>query len=319
MKAGDLLERFQAHDWRALARAITIVENDGQEKPLVMRAAYRDAGKDCMVVGLTGAGGAGKSTLVDCLISVYREEGATVGVLAVDPSSPYTGGALLGDRLRMGRHSGDPGVFIRSFASRGELGGISQGAKDALYLYKAFGFDVILLESLGAGQGETDIRNFTDVTAVVLAPGNGDDIQLAKAGIQEIADIFVLNKMDRPGAGSLHLQLSAMLDLLPAERRPMLVRTAASKGRGIEELLSAIESAYARSEGTRGARERARIEDEIFSGALSRWKEAVKGQVGRLADRVSAGELTPQEAAALLGGQIRLGEPFGGGADEEER
>lgn len=233
MKAGDLLERFQAHDWRALARAITIVENDGQEKPLVMRAAYRDAGKDCMVVGLTGAGGAGKSTLVDCLISAYREEGATVGVLAVDPSSPYTGGALLGDRLRMGRHSGDPGVFVRSFASRGELGGISQGAKDALYLYKAFGFDVILLESLGAGQGETDIRNFTDVTAVVLAPGNGDDIQLAKAGIQEIADIFVLNKMDRPGAGSLHLQLSAMLDLLPAERRPMLVRTAASKGRGI--------------------------------------------------------------------------------------
>lgn len=308
---GMLLRRIQDHDWRALGRAITLVEEDGPEKDAILQAAFQSPRSDCLVIGLTGAGGAGKSTLIDQVISAYRGQEKTVGVLAVDPSSPYTGGAFLGDRIRMGRHSTDHSVFIRSFASRGSLGGISQEAKDALYLYKAYGFDVIILETLGAGQAETDIRKFVDVTAVVLAPGNGDDIQMAKAGIQEIADIFVLNKADRPEVERLYAQLSEILGLIPEEERPQLVKTIATVGNGIQTFLEAVQKVCAKIQRDRRSRECERIRDEISSTVLVTLKKSMDGLLGPLSEQVLEGEITPQAAIACLRREILCGELAG--------
>ena len=305
MRDDTLLKRLAAHDWRALGRAITLLEDDAPEKEAILRAALRAQNGARLILGVTGAGGAGKSTLLDQIITAYRSQGKTVGVLAVDPSSPFTGGALLGDRIRMGRHSMDPGVFIRSFASRGSLGGISKGVKDALYLYKAYGFDVILLETLGVGQAETDIRMFVDVTAVVLAPGNGDGIQMAKAGTQEIADIFVLNKADRPEVARLHVQLTEALSLIPEEVRPRLVETVATEGRGIGTLLEAVQQVMDRSAQRRQERERARLREEIRCETLALLAEKLEDHLDSLVEDVLAGERTPQAAAAYLSGLIR--------------
>ncbi|MDX9872174.1 MAG: methylmalonyl Co-A mutase-associated GTPase MeaB, partial [Clostridia bacterium] len=175
-----LLERGNR---RGLAKAITYVENGGAEKEILLEKVYEKAAVPTLTVGITGAGGAGKSTLIDKLAAQYRSQGKTVGILAVDPTSPYSGGAFLGDRVRMSSHNSDPGVFIRSFGSRNCLGGISEAAKNALYLYKAYGFDVIILESLGVGQDETEISRYVDVNTVVLVPGLGDAMQMAKAGV----------------------------------------------------------------------------------------------------------------------------------------
>ena len=302
----ELLERFRARDRTILGRAITIVENGDEGRSELLDYAWQAAREDCFIIGLTGAGGAGKSTLSDKLIQAYRKRGKQVGVIAVDPSSPYTGGAVLGDRVRMGAHNRDEGVFIRSFGSRGSLGGISQGAKEVLYLYKAFGFDVILVESLGVGQAETDITNFVDVTAVVLAPGNGDGIQMAKAGTQEIADVFVINKADRPEAEALYYQLMAAFDAMPKGRRPAITKTVATENTGIDELVRLLEDADRRLQPMRGTKKQLRIENEIYTGALRVFEPELRAEARALMARVLSGELTPFEAAVHLGRRVRL-------------
>jgi LAO/AO transport system kinase len=203
MDVKELIEQIKQRNRRALGKAITIVEDGDPGKEELLNYAYKNMQDDAFIIGITGPGGAGKSTLIDKLIGAYRAKDKTVGVIAVDPSSPFTGGAVLGDRVRMGTHAMDKEVFIRSLGSRGAIGGISTGTKNVLYLYKTFGFDIIIVESLGVGQDETEITNFVDITVVTLVPGFGDEIQLSKAGIQEIGDVFIINKSDKPDADAV--------------------------------------------------------------------------------------------------------------------
>jgi LAO/AO transport system kinase len=259
-----------------------------------------------LILGVTGTGGAGKSTLIDKLISVFRFTDKTVGVIAVDPSSPYTGGAVLGDRARMAGHSQDTGGFIRSLGSRGAFGGISQGTKEVLYLYKSFGFDVIIVESLGVGQAETEITNFVDVTAVILVPGYGDAIQMAKAGIQEIADIFIINKSDRPEAELLYSQLLATFDHLEIDKRPLVVKTVASENKGILELIAAINTALVRQTPNLPAKKRARVEIEIITEVRAHFDAVVYARTRELLDQVLNDQMTPFQAAVDIRKQLKL-------------
>jgi LAO/AO transport system kinase len=230
---------------RAIARAISVVENgDAAGGELLRRLAA--PGRHATAIGITGAPGSGKSTLVDALITALRKRGRTVGVLAVDPSSPITGGALLGDRVRMQTHAGDSGVFIRSMATRGALGGVAKATLAAAAILDAAGKEFILIETVGVGQGEVAIAEFADVTLLVLVPGMGDDVQTLKAGVMEIADIFVLNKSDLPGADYLEQEVQFAIGLAPRRRSgkpPAIVRTVASEGKGVDELLAAINAA----------------------------------------------------------------------------
>ena len=221
------------NDPRVLARAATLIENDRPEAQALLDGLRPLTGR-ALTVGITGAPGAGKSTLVNALISKLRAEGQQVGVIAVDPSSTRTGGAILGDRVRMQDHHADPGVFIRSMAARGHLGGVAQTTLDLLQLLDGAGFDTILVETVGVGQGEIEVARLTGVTVVVLVPGMGDDVQLMKAGILEIADVFVINKADHPGADQLEAELHAAGSSAP------VVQTVATEGRGIDEVLAAI-------------------------------------------------------------------------------
>ena len=221
---------------RAIGRAISLVEDGGTESRRFMKD-IRGLRRKAPVVGITGAPGSGKSTLADRLISHLREYGLKVGVVAIDPTSPFTGGAVLGDRIRMIRHSADPGVYIRSMATRGHRGGLSKAAADVCEILTAAGMDVILLETVGVGQAEVDVIHVADLVLVVLTPGSGDDIQTIKAGIMEIADIFVLNKADLDGASALEAQVRGMIELGDARRpAPLIFRTSATEGRGIEPL-----------------------------------------------------------------------------------
>ena len=306
----DLTAGLAKRDRRALAQAITIVENGSPGRETLLDYVFRTAREDCLIAGVTGAGGAGKSTLIDGLLQEYAAKGLQVGVLAVDPSSAYSGGAVLGDRVRMGRHALNQDIFIRSFASRGALGGISQAAKDVLYLYKSFGFDVILLESYGVGQAETDITNFVDVTAVVMSPGNGDYIQFSKAGTQEIADIFVVNKADQPEAGALCAQLSAAFLPLPPEQRPLVVKTVARDHVGVQELAELLLSVGQRLLPNRATKKRIRICNEILTGALTCFHPTLQREVEALTDQVLEGKLTPFSAAEALGSRLTLKDSF---------
>lgn len=302
----ELIAGLKNRDWRALGRAITIVENCLEGREELLEYAYRNIHDDCLLLGITGAGGAGKSTLVDCILQVYSRKKLRVGVLAVDPSSAYTGGAVLGDRIRMTQRTSDKNIFIRSFGSRGSLGGISRGTKDVLYLYKAFGFDVIIIESLGVGQEETDITDFVDVTAVVLAPGNGDHIQLSKAGTQEIADIFVINKADRAEADALYRQLLSTFEFLPEDDRPEVIKTSARNHSGIEELVSLFHTTGERLLPDRSMKEKHRITNEIQSNALHIFEPTLTSHISLLVNDVLNGTLTPFKAASLLGQSICL-------------
>lgn len=302
----ELIAGLQSHDWRALAKAITLTENDGDGKEELLTYAWQASREDCLLIGLTGAGGAGKSTLIDGIIQEYVKNGKRVGVIAVDPSSAYTGGAVLGDRVRMGKHAMDPNVFIRSFASRGALGGISQGAKDVLYLYKAFGFDVIIVESYGVGQAETDISEFVDVTVVVMAPGNGDHIQLAKAGTREVADIFVVNKADNPEAEALYAGLLDTVVTLPEGQRPAVLKTVARDRKGIKDLADQIACAGGRSIAERGTKKQIRIINEVYSGALRWFVPMLRQEAEKIADAVLKGEMTPYAAGKMLGKRITI-------------
>ena len=241
----ELAGRVAAGDTRALARAISLVENDAPEAQALLSACFPHTGR-ALRIGITGSPGAGKSTLVDALARAWRGAGKTVGVLAVDPTSPFTGGAILGDRIRMQDRAGDDGLYIRSMATRGALGGLARNTADVIQILEASGKDVVLIETVGVGQDEIDIVRLADITVVVLVPGMGDDVQSIKAGIMEIADIFVVNKADREGADRVEKEIRALQSLATthAPRVPPVVRAIATGNTGIADLVAAIDDTH---------------------------------------------------------------------------
>lgn len=235
------IERIRSGEVRALARAISAIEDGRPESLAILKALFPFSGK-ARVIGMTGSPGAGKSTLVDQLAREYRKQDRTIGIIAVDPTSPYTGGAILGDRIRMQAHHADTGIYIRSMATRGFLGGLARATSDVATILDASGKDLVLIETVGVGQDEVDIVRLADVTVVILVPGMGDDVQTIKAGIMEIADIFVINKSDREGADRVEREIRAMQTLATRQDNwtPPIVKTVAVEGKGVPELAAAI-------------------------------------------------------------------------------
>jgi GTPase len=307
--APALVKRACDGDVRALGRLISLVENGAPELRAVLRELAPLTGQ-ARVLGLTGAPGVGKSTVTGALVAAYRERGLRVAVLAVDPTSPFTGGALLGDRVRMQQHATDQGVFIRSMANRGHLGGLSAAAPQALRVLDAAGFDLILVETVGVGQDEVEIASMADSTLVIVAPGLGDAIQAAKAGILEIADVFVVNKSDKPGAQEAVRDLRGMIAMAqrgPGDWKPPIVSTVAATGEGIAELAAKLDAhwAWLDSSGQGERRRLARARGEITVLALAELRKRMGGLPGdsavdELAARVAAGELDPYSAADEL-------------------
>ncbi|MCX9191874.1 methylmalonyl Co-A mutase-associated GTPase MeaB [Carbonactinospora thermoautotrophica] len=306
----ELVERARKGDPRAVARLISLVEDASPLLREVMSALIKHTG-DAYVIGLTGSPGVGKSTTTSALVRAYRRRGRRVGVLAVDPSSPFSGGALLGDRVRMQEHATDPEVFIRSMASRGHLGGLAWATPQVLRVLDAAGCDVILVETVGVGQSEVEIASLADTTVVLLAPGMGDSIQAAKAGILEIGDVYAVNKADRDGADATARELNQMLALGerrgPGDWRPPIVKTVASRSEGIDELVEALEKhrAWLEERGQLAARRHRRVCDEIETIAVTALRERIGDLHGgqrldELAARVLAGELDPYAAADEL-------------------
>ena len=237
----DLAQELIKGNHRAIARAISLAENNRSAAQEMMKKIFPGTGKS-LVIGITGPPGSGKSTLVDQMVVHLRKNGKKIGIIAVDPSSPFTGGAILGDRIRMMRHSTDPEVFIRSMAARGHLGGLAKATGEAITILEAAGKDFILVETVGVGQDEVEVVKLADIVLVILIPGAGDEIQAFKAGIMEIADIFVLNKADSPDAGKTERQLKAMLDLgFEGDTMPPIVKTVATEGKGVEPLVNEID------------------------------------------------------------------------------
>ncbi|GGX34166.1 MULTISPECIES: methylmalonyl Co-A mutase-associated GTPase MeaB [Streptomyces] len=295
---------------RAVARLISLVEGASPQLREVMAALAPLAG-NAYVVGLTGSPGVGKSTSTSALVSAYRRAGKRVGVLAVDPSSPFSGGALLGDRVRMSEHASDPGVYIRSMATRGHLGGLAWAAPQAIRVLDAAGCDVVLVETVGVGQSEVEIASQADTSVVLLAPGMGDGIQAAKAGILEIGDVYVVNKADRDGADATARELNHMLGLGesrgPGDWRPPIVKTVAARGEGVDEVVEALEKhrAWMEERGVLGERRAKRAAHEVETIAVTALRERIgdlRGdrRLGALAERIVAGELDPYAAADEL-------------------
>jgi LAO/AO transport system kinase len=236
-----LIKEIRRGNARAIAKAISLVENDSAAAQRLMRQVFTRR-KDAVILGITGAPGTGKSTLVDQFIGRLRAAGRKIGIVAVDPSSPFSGGAILGDRIRMMRHSADKDVFIRSMATRGHLGGLAKATGEAIAIFEAAGKDYVLVETVGVGQDEVEVVKLADLVIVVLTPDAGDEIQAFKAGIMEIADIFVINKADHPGAEKMERQLQAMLDLgLPDKDKPPVLKAVATKGKGMDGLIGEVD------------------------------------------------------------------------------
>ncbi len=307
----ELVAAARAGQARAVGRLISLVEDESPSLREVMAALAPYAGR-AHVVGITGAPGVGKSTSTSALVTAIRASGRTVGVLAVDPSSPFSGGALLGDRVRMSEHATDPGVFIRSMASRGHLGGLAWTTPQALRVLDAAGFDVVVVETVGVGQSEVEIAGTADTTVVLLAPGMGDGIQAAKAGILEIGDLYVVNKADRPDAQAVRRDLHAMLSLTERPEgawKPKVLATSAQSGEGVPAVLEALDEhhAWASASGALRARRVRRARDEVEALALTalrrRWGGvADRGALDALAEEVVAGTLDPYAAADRLAG-----------------
>ncbi|GAA1355858.1 methylmalonyl Co-A mutase-associated GTPase MeaB [Saccharothrix algeriensis] len=307
----DLVGRARDGQPRAVARLISLVEDDGPHLRAVARALAPFTGR-ARVVGLTGAPGVGKSTTTSALVGAYRERGERVGVLAVDPSSPFSGGALLGDRVRMGEHATDPGVFIRSMATRGRLGGLARATPQALRVLDAAGCDVVLVETVGVGQSEVEVVSLADTTAVLLAPGAGDGVQAAKAGVLEVGDVFVVNKADRDGADATARDLGHVISLgrrgrADASWRPPVVKAVATRGGGVADVVAALDAhrAWLREGGELARRRVRRAAGEVEAIALERLRARMGGPrgggaVAALAERVVAGELDPYAAADRL-------------------
>jgi LAO/AO transport system kinase len=305
----DLVARASRGEPRAVARLVSLIEDASPVLRQVTAALAPFTGR-ARVVGLTGSPGVGKSTSTGMLVSSYRKRGARVGVLAIDPSSPFSGGALLGDRIRMQDHATDPDVFIRSMASRGHLGGLAAATPQAVRVLDAAGFDVVLIETVGVGQAEVEIASAADSTVVMLAPGMGDSIQAAKAGILEVADVFVVNKADRDGADQTVRDLRYMLSLGERDTdrwKPPIIKTIAVKGEGGDDVLDALgkHAAWAEQSGERDRRRKTRAADEIEAlavGALRNRMGDLRGgtALDDLAERVAAGELDPYAAADQL-------------------
>jgi LAO/AO transport system kinase len=318
--AGRLVERASGGDLRALARLVSLVENGSPQLRPIMKALAPLA-RGARVVGLTGSPGVGKSTMTAALVKAYRDQGLRVGVIAVDPSSPFTGGALLGDRIRMQDHATDSGVFIRSMASRGHLGGLAVATPQALRVLDAAGFDLILIETVGVGQAEVEIASLADSTLVLVAPGMGDAIQAAKAGILEVADVFAVNKADRPQAQQTVRDLRNMIALghpgngVKGEGdpgggwKPPIVSTVASTGEGIAELVTRLDAhwAWLAGSGERERRRLARAREEVAGIAVaalrSRMRSLPEG-LDELAGQVAAGKMDPYTAADQLAGTL---------------
>ena len=303
-----LVERVLAGDSRAIARAISLIENEDPQAAAVVRAIFGKTGR-AYIIGVTGPPGAGKSTLVDRMTADIRGRGNTVGVLTVDPTSPFSGGALLGDRLRMQGHAADEGVFIRSMATRGHLGGLARATGDAAVVLDAAGKEIIVIETVGVGQDEVDIIRTADVSIVVLVPGMGDDVQALKAGIMEIADIFVVNKADREGADRLVAAIESNLTLQtvgPDQWQPPILKTIATNGTGVPELVDAIWSFRGHSEATRSVRRQKRTEFRLRELVSQRFMERLErkilqpGELEAIVNRVAAREVDPHTAADEL-------------------
>jgi LAO/AO transport system kinase len=303
--APTLSERILARDPRAIARAISLIENEAPEGADLIGAIYARTGR-AYLIGVTGPPGAGKSTLVDRITAEFRAAGRTVGVLAVDPTSPYSGGAILGDRVRMQSHAEDAGVFIRSMATRGHLGGLARTTAEAALVMDAAGFDVVIIETVGVGQDEVDIVRTADISLVTVVPGTGDEVQALKAGIMEIADVFVVNKADREGADRTAASIEAMLSLEPwAEDawRPPVMRTVATTGQGVADLVGMIDRFRNRTDAALAARRRARtawrLREMLGRRFLHDVEQSVlaEGEFDRLLDRVAAREVDPYAAA----------------------
>jgi LAO/AO transport system kinase len=303
-----LAERLVSGDRRALARAISLVEDDDPEGWELVRTVYPRTGR-AAVVGVTGAPGAGKSTLIGALVARHRSAGRTVGVLSIDPTSPFTRGALLGDRIRLTEHFLDPGVFIRSMASRGALGGLSEASLQAALLMDAAGRDDVLLETVGVGQAEVDVIDHADTVVLVLMPGSGDSIQALKAGVMEIPDIIVVNKADHPLTETMVREVRSVLSLGPQEGWQVpVVRTQASAGEGVDELVERLAEhrAHLEAEGSLAERRRRNLRSEIIALATVRLRRRLEAALDadpdfqRLVDDVAARRLDPASAAGLV-------------------